>query len=79
MSGYTSEGETYPISDIISQMINGYLEVAKDSWIFNINAIREFLPTMLFTTMAGVNAKTMIAFFNPVSYTHLTLPTTPYV
>lgn len=64
ISGQNSFREDYPISDIFSQMINGYLEVAKDDWIFYINAVRELLPTMLFTTMAGVNAKTMIAFYN---------------
>jgi len=32
--------------------------------VFFINGVKEFIPTMLYTTMAGVNAKTNIAFFN---------------
>ena len=64
LSGLNSKNSENHISDIISQFINGFVDVAKDDWVFFINGVKEFIPTMLYTTMAGVNAKTNIAFFN---------------
>jgi hypothetical protein len=64
LSGLNSKNSENYISDIISQYINGFVDVANDDWIFFINAVKEFAPTMLYTAMAGTNAKTTIAFFN---------------
>ena len=44
----------YYIGDIISQLINGWVDVAKDPWIFNIQGNKEAAPTLLFMVQAGV-------------------------
>jgi hypothetical protein len=45
------------ISDTINQMINGWVDVAKDAWIFNIQGNKEVAPTLLFMIQAGVPIK----------------------
>ena len=42
------------ISDIINQMINGWVDIAKDTWIFNIQGNKEIAPTLLFMVQSGV-------------------------
>ena len=55
-----SVGHTYDadgindISDTISQLMNGYLDVAKEAWIFDINASKELESELEFMIMAGV-------------------------
>lgn len=48
------------ISDVISQLINGWVDVAKDAWIFNIQGNKEIAPTLLFMVQAGVPFKTAV-------------------
>lgn len=48
-----AKGE-YRISDIINQMINGWVDIAKDAWIFNIQGNKEIAPALLFMVQAGV-------------------------
>ena len=48
-----AKGE-YRISDIINQMINGWVDIAKDAWIFNIQGNKEIAPSLLFMVQAGV-------------------------
>ena len=50
------------ISFIISQMLNGWVDVAKDSWIFNIQGNKEVAGTLLFMIQAGVPLKQAIYF-----------------
>ena len=50
------------ISDVISQMINGWVDVAKDTWIFNIGGNKELSPTILFMVQAGVPIKEAVYF-----------------
>lgn len=64
LSGRFAKGKDYQISDVISQFINGFVDVANDDWVFYINAVKEYVLTMLFLTQAGVDVKTTIAFFN---------------
>lgn len=42
------------VSDIINQMINGAVDVAKDAWIFDIQGNKEVIPSLLFMIQAGV-------------------------
>ena len=42
------------IADTISQLINGFVDVAKDPWVFNVQGTKENTPTLLFMLMAGV-------------------------
>jgi hypothetical protein len=50
------------ISDVINQMINGWVDIAKDTWIFNIQGNKEVSPTLLFMIQAGVPVKQAIYF-----------------
>lgn len=51
-----SEGTT-AISDVISQLMNGWVDIAKDAWIFNLQGNKEIAPTLLFMVQAGVPIK----------------------
>jgi hypothetical protein len=48
------------ISDVISQLINGWVDIAKDAWIFNIQGNKEIAPILLFMVQAGVPFKTAV-------------------
>ena len=50
----------YNIADLISQLINGAVDVAKDTWIFDIQGNKEVAPTLLFMLQAGIPLKTAI-------------------
>jgi len=50
------------ISTIISQMMNGWVDVAKDSWIFDIQGNPEISPVLLFMIQAGVPLEQAIYF-----------------
>lgn len=56
-------GTKYRISDAISQLMNGWVDVAKDDWVFYINGIKEIAPTMLYTAMTGVHKDIIMGFF----------------
>lgn len=45
------------ISDVISQLMNGWVDIAKDAWIFNIQGNKEIAPSLLFMIQAGVPFK----------------------
>lgn len=48
------------ISDVISQLINGWVDIAKDAWIFNIQGNKEIAPSLLFMVQAGVPFETAV-------------------
>lgn len=52
------------VQDIISQLINGWVDIEKDAWVFDINAIYELTPTMLFLLQAGVPLETALNFIS---------------
>jgi hypothetical protein len=55
------------IADIINQIINGYVDVAKDAWIFDIQGNKQLAPTLLFLIQAGVPVKQAVYFLsNPL-------------
>jgi hypothetical protein len=55
------------IADVINQLINGWVDVAADAWIFNIQGNKEIAPTLLFMAQAGVPIKEAIYFVsNPL-------------
>ena len=51
-SRYAKDGKL--TADIISQLINGYVDVGKNAWVFNIQGNKENTPNLLFMVMAGV-------------------------
>ena len=50
------------VSDIISQMINGWVDVEKDSWIFFVQGNYEVAPTLMYLLKTGVPVKEAIYF-----------------
>jgi len=58
---YDANGEN-KISDIISQMINGWVDVEKDAWVFFIQGNYEVAPVLLNLVKAGVPVKEAIYF-----------------
>ena len=55
------------ISDVLSQMMNGLVDVEKDAWIFFIQANLEIAPTLLYLIKAGVPKEHAIMFVsNPL-------------
>jgi len=42
------------ISTVISQMMNGWVDVAKDSWVFDVQGNSEISPVLLFMIQAGI-------------------------
>lgn len=50
------------ISDVIGQLINGFVDVAKKPWIFDIQGTMENTPQLLFMLMAGVSIDTAVNF-----------------
>jgi hypothetical protein len=48
------------ISDLLSQLINGYVDVAKDSFIFDAQGTYQNTPALLLMVMAGVPMETII-------------------
>jgi hypothetical protein len=54
LSAAYSKGTNVKISDLINQLINGWVDVAKDAWIFNLQGNKEVSPTLLFMLQAGV-------------------------
>ena len=59
-SGQSVQGSPWKISDVISQMINGYVDVVKDDWIFYLGLTKEAAPIALFLNHAGVNTNTIV-------------------
>jgi exodeoxyribonuclease-5 len=52
------------ISDIISQLINGSVDVAKKAWLFDIQGNKELINSLLFLTMAGVPVEDAVYFLS---------------
>jgi hypothetical protein len=52
------------VSDLISQLMNGWVDVEKDAWIFNVNGNDVAGPVMLFLLEAGVDFKTAAYFIS---------------
>lgn len=55
------------ISDVISQMINGWVDVAKKAWIYYIQGNKQVTPVLTMMLQAGVSIETAILFVsNPL-------------
>lgn len=54
-SELNAAGESIP--DLLGQLINGWVDVAKDAWIFNIQGNKEVAPTLIYLLSAGVDFK----------------------
>jgi hypothetical protein len=57
----------HKVADVISQMMNGWVDVEKDPWIFFIQGNYETAPTLLYLLKTGVPVKEAIYFVsNPL-------------
>lgn len=55
------------IADVVNQMINGWVDIAKGAWIFNIQGNKEVSPVLLFLIQAGVPVEEAVYFVsNPL-------------
>ncbi len=54
LAGAMDKKNENKISDVINQLLNGWLDIAKDAWIFNIQGNKELAPALLFLVQAGV-------------------------
>jgi len=64
LSDVTDVNGVNRIADVISQLINGWVDVAKDPWIFNIQGNKEAAPKILFLVQAGVPFTTIVNFMS---------------
>ena len=64
LSDLKSEDAVHYISDVISQLMNGWVDIEKDSWVFDMNAIYELSPTLLYMLQAGVSVETAAYFLS---------------
>ena len=63
------EPTKYKISEEISQLMNGWLDVAKKNWIFYVNGIKEIAPVMIYAATTGIHKDVLVGFFNqPIIY-----------
>lgn len=68
---YDSAGEN-EISEIISQLMNGYVDAEKDAWIAFIQGNKEVTPIILFLLEAGVPIRDLVYYVsNPLIRTYI--------
>ena len=63
------------ISEILNQLINGFVDVAKDAWVFDVQGNKQLGPVLLFLVQAGVPIQDAVYFLsNPLiqEYVQLT-------
>lgn len=59
---------SYSISDVINQLMNGWVDVAKGGWVFDVQATKEVSPTLLAMVQAGVPIDQAVFFVaNPLT------------
>lgn len=70
------------ISDLIGQLMNGWVDIEKEAWIFNINGNNKAGPVLLFLLEAGVDFRTAAYFVSQplvVAYIkHMTQADSPF-
>ena len=61
LSGLKDADGTNSISDVINQLINGWVDIAANDFIFDLQGNKETASTLLFMMQAGVPIRTAIA------------------
>ena len=64
LSSLYAEDGINKIADLISQMINGSVDVAKDDWVFDLMADKEVISKLVFMLQAGVPARHTVLFLS---------------
>lgn len=63
---YDANGDT-KIADIINQLMNGWVDVAKEAWIFDIQGNKQITPVLMFLIQSGVPFEQAVYFVsNPL-------------
>jgi hypothetical protein len=50
------------INELYNQLLNGFVDIEKDPWVFNIQGNREVAPILLYLIKAGVPIKSAVQF-----------------
>ena len=50
------------ISEILNQFLSAYVDVAKDPFVFDLNAVKEVIPVILYMTRIGANIEYVTKF-----------------
>ena len=64
--GMTNNLDGKNIGDILSQLVNAYVDIASNPFIFYAQGNKENTPVLLFMVMAGVSVKNVISISNNV-------------
>lgn len=64
LSNFYDKDNNIRISDAINQVINGAVDIARDTWIFNVQGNQEIGPNLLFLVQAGVPVKHAVHFLS---------------
>lgn len=55
------------VADVINQLMNGWVDVAKDAWIFDIQGNKQVTPVLMFLLQSGVSLDSAVYFVsNPL-------------
>ena len=60
--GYLENVDGKTIQDVIGQLINGFVDVAANPWIFNVQGNMQNVPQMLLMVMAGMKVDDVVNF-----------------
>ena len=60
--GYLENIDGKTIQDVIGQLINGFVDVAANPWIFNVQGNMQNIPQMLLMVMAGMKVDDVVNF-----------------
>lgn len=74
LGGKTSSNKDYPILSLLSEFLSAYVDIAKEPFVFNLNAKNDVIPTILYLLRAGVDPR-LVAYFvtqeSVIRYTRL--------
>ena len=59
---YSQDGNS--IGELYSQILNGFVDIEKDPWVFNIGGSREIMPVLLYLIKTGVPVKSAVSFIS---------------
>ena len=60
--GYLESVDGKTIQDVIGQLINGFVDVAANPWIFNVQGNMQNIPQMLLMVMSGMKVQDVVNF-----------------
>lgn len=64
LSNLYDKDNNHRISDVINQIINGAVDIARDTWIFNVQGNQEIGPNLLFLVQSGVPVNHAVYFLS---------------